>query len=529
MEKHLLNRKHAIPLHEKLLEICHTFMESYRSPFFTGLIVGLLSYTFAFTNKLLNWDEICSMFSKGATIGSGRWALPITSLIFPDYSMPWINGIISIVLISLSACILLNELKIKYPILQSLFSGLVVASPVWISTASFMFTFSPYALGFCLSAVAVSCARKDKWEYKILGIGLSVFSMGIYQSFLAVTSSFLLVCMAGDILTNRKDFKTIIREGLYYVFHLGLSCIIYLLISAGVQYLCGETYNAYAQERMDFSGVFSLQKFKRLFTVLITELLDGQYSFMSTPFARVLHCICVLLSGICILYWLFQSKNKSHKFLMAIILFLLPISIDSFILIVSNSGIQTMLFYSFASVYGLICVIFDNLEIFDIKLKIKNLFYDIVVFSFAVVIACNVFVSNRTFLQMYISNLNVYSFYTSLSTRIQENPEFINSDKIALIGETEQYQYDLSDFWGPSNPQVRGAVGIDVNVYSRKEFLKYFIGFDIDHATDEEVSVIIETAEFSEMPIYPYEGSIQRIGDIIVVKFSDPLAENDQP
>ena len=130
---------------------------------------------------------------------------------------------------------------------------------------------------------------------------------------------------------------------------------------------------------------------------------------------------------------------------------------------------------------------------------------------------------------MYISNLNVYSFYTSLSTRIQENPEFINSDKIALIGETEQYQYDLSDFWGPSNPQVRGAVGIDVNVYSRKEFLKYFIGFDIDHATDEEVSVIIETAEFSEMPIYPYEGSIQRIGDIIVVKFSDPLAENDQP
>ena len=64
--------------------------KEYKIPFLTALIVGALAYMFAFTNKLINHDEACSLFAKGAGISSGRWGLDVISLIFPDYSMPWI-------------------------------------------------------------------------------------------------------------------------------------------------------------------------------------------------------------------------------------------------------------------------------------------------------------------------------------------------------------------------------------------------------------------------------------------------------
>ena len=44
-----------------------------KTPFLAALFTGLLAHGFAFTNKLLNHDEIESLFGKGATVTSGRW------------------------------------------------------------------------------------------------------------------------------------------------------------------------------------------------------------------------------------------------------------------------------------------------------------------------------------------------------------------------------------------------------------------------------------------------------------------------
>ena len=55
-----------------------------RLPFVSALIFGLAAHMFAFTNKLVNADEIESLFGKGATVTSGRWGLEAVKLIFPD-------------------------------------------------------------------------------------------------------------------------------------------------------------------------------------------------------------------------------------------------------------------------------------------------------------------------------------------------------------------------------------------------------------------------------------------------------------
>ena len=65
-------------------------IREYKAPILASAIFGMLAYLFAFTNKLVNHDEVFCLFSKGATVDSGRWGLGLLDSIFPDYSMPWL-------------------------------------------------------------------------------------------------------------------------------------------------------------------------------------------------------------------------------------------------------------------------------------------------------------------------------------------------------------------------------------------------------------------------------------------------------
>ena len=101
-------------------------MRKYRVPAIAGMVFGMLAYLFFFTNKLVNHDEVQCLFDKGATFSSGRWGLRILEFIFPNYSMPWLYGIITIVLITLSVCLMVSIFSIRTPLLQVLLAGTVI-------------------------------------------------------------------------------------------------------------------------------------------------------------------------------------------------------------------------------------------------------------------------------------------------------------------------------------------------------------------------------------------------------------------
>ena len=103
---------------EKAAGSAADFLHHYRLPFFATFLLGLLAYGYAFTNKLVNHDEVSSLFTKGATVTSGRWGLGALDSIFPNYSMPWIYGLITVLLIALSVCVLISMFRIRNRLLQ---------------------------------------------------------------------------------------------------------------------------------------------------------------------------------------------------------------------------------------------------------------------------------------------------------------------------------------------------------------------------------------------------------------------------
>ena len=129
--------------------------EKNRAPFLTALAVGFCAHGYAFSNKLLNHDEIESLFGKGATVTSGRWGLELVKPLFPDWSMPWIYGIISLVFIAAAACLMLETLEIRSRALRVLLPAVIVSFPSLTGNFCFMFTAAPYAWSFFLTALAV--------------------------------------------------------------------------------------------------------------------------------------------------------------------------------------------------------------------------------------------------------------------------------------------------------------------------------------------------------------------------------------
>jgi len=57
-----------------------------------------------------------------------------------------------------------------------------------------------------------------------------------------------------------------------------------------------------------------------------------------------------------------------------------------------------------------------------------------------------------------------------------------------------------------------------INIYSRENFLRRYMGTDIPLADVETVAALEKSEEFMAMAEYPYYGSVKKIDDCIVVK-----------
>ena len=160
----------------------------------SAFAAGLAAYLFVFTNKLLNLDEIAGLFGKGESISSGRWALALTSYVFPDVSMPWINGMLSLLLLTAAACLTVRIFEIKSTLWQVLLGALLVVFPSQIVTFSYMFTCAPYALAVLLAvgSVYVLVCREGRWRYAA-SCAMLALSLGIYQAYLSVAASWCVV------------------------------------------------------------------------------------------------------------------------------------------------------------------------------------------------------------------------------------------------------------------------------------------------------------------------------------------------
>ena len=271
-----------------------------RLPFCSAFLAGFLAHGFAFANKLLNSDEISSLFGKGMTVAAGRWGLELSSLLFPDVSMPWIYGLLSLLLLSAACCL----------------AG-------WLG-----------------------------------GLLLLLLSVSIYQAYIAIAGSFFVLRMIQKLLQDRGSAGEILLFGLKRLALLALTLGLYYLSIHIALYFYGgrfENYGVEQERSLFFRAAVAYSAFLHTFT-------RGYFHYVRGGFSLLLHALCLGLTGFVCLRWLLRCRDLGKALLFLLCLLLFPLSVYCIYLIAETGIIHAMVLFSFVSVYVFAALAAERLE-----------------------------------------------------------------------------------------------------------------------------------------------------------------------
>ena len=88
------------------------------------LVAGLVAHLFFLSHKIPSLDD--PLLTYGYDVSSGRWGIWILKQLVPPASMPWFNGMVTILLTAVTTTLTAQMLDIKRPLTQILLSSVIV-------------------------------------------------------------------------------------------------------------------------------------------------------------------------------------------------------------------------------------------------------------------------------------------------------------------------------------------------------------------------------------------------------------------
>ncbi|MDE5763569.1 MAG: glucosyltransferase domain-containing protein [Ruminococcus sp.] len=194
---------------------------------FSSVVYGIFAHGIALFNKYSIHDDANFLFGTGITYTSGRWGLGIIGKLYKIlfgggfYSLPLFNGFISILCIAASAYLIINLLNIKHTLLCISITGILISFPTITGILGYMFTAHYYMISllFAVAGVWIVSRKRSVLNFSI-GVLLMTFSIGIYQAFIPVMLSLILLCFISRLTSEASDKskETAILKSYIYIY-----------------------------------------------------------------------------------------------------------------------------------------------------------------------------------------------------------------------------------------------------------------------------------------------------------------------
>ncbi len=511
-----------------------SFPKNLKTTCIACIIFAVLAHLFVLTNIIHNHDSLNELPNGyGSGLISGRWLLAVLGKIagkfWGNYNLPSYNNILSICILTITACIVVLIFNIQRPILCTLIGGIFIVAPPITSMLFYAFTSPYYSLSILLAIAAVWFTDKYKLGF-IPGAVMCACSLGIYQAYLPITIALFVLLLIQKILKPCSEIKVILQKGFLFVGTLILSLLIYFLALQ-------------IQLKIQQTSLGNYQNINEMGKIDIHELpstiKNTYYQFIAIPFKDYCGMSCTLvlkislflldcISVILVILLLFWQKRRLTTILSCFILCaIFPLAANSIMLMAPHSSIYTLMVYGCVSMYLFPIILIDLAakDLFPHILdKAKRRFLQItelgVIFSLSVAIWNYVYLSNGNYTAMYYTTQQANNYLNSLITQIRMVDGYQPTMEWAFIGE------NISDplHGNPWNNTFNygGNLNSLINVYSRNSFFHNYTGlFPLPLVSDEALSVLNTNPVIKNMPCYPADGSIQIYQDIVVVKLED--------
>lgn len=484
-----------------------------RYTFLTAILVGLCTHLPIMLSDIPNHDGLSSIYFDQNMITSGRWFLSIACGFSSYYSLPWLIGLLSILLLAVTSVLLVEVLEIKKVSFGVLTAGLLVTFPVLTSTFAYVFTMDGYMLSLLLSVLAVYLVSKGRYGFLFGGIALA-FSLGIYQAYLPVC---ILLCLYKVILTflEEKDVKVKVKTVMSYLLMGVIGAILYYIILQILLFV-QHTQLASYQGINEMTG-FSLKSVTTLYTDFIEFILTGKVLFNNVFSILAFGMLLLLFAGTFIQVIWQKKLYKSVWFYIVFILIVVIIpAVCNIILVVSqNVSYHTLMRYQYVI---LVMEMLAFTEKYGTGILRKSEI--VLIVSVGVLIFNYIVTDNIAYSNLEKKYEKTYAYCLRLADRMEQTEGYYQGIPVAMIGVVSENEYPVTDVTKDVTSKLLGITG-DYLLYTGenyKAFFENYLGITINLVSGEEMSDIYYSEEYWEMNSFPAKDSMKVVNGILYIK-----------
>ena len=512
--------------------------------FLSAFICGLFAHIYALTNHLYNYDELWhTPTGFGTGLEVGRWALSITvwiqKVLFDDcFTIPFINGMLTIILYAVAACFVVSALDIKDEFYAIIVGGLMTTFPALTCRMFFMFTTHYYAIGIAMAAAGAWIIAKKKLNILkvMIAIALTVYGMAIYQANFTTAVCILVGNLLVWLITENVELKTAIKKCINYVLYLGACMALFLAGSKIALSITGKQMETY--ENLDQMGRLSMEQliegiigcYKTFFKLPIIDV----YSMNPNRIVKIAFLICFLIFLYTFVKVWMMKKEVYLKVLVSLVFAVLPIAVNLIIIMAISSGtmysimVYEIVFVFIISIACLEAIRTCNSDITAIPNKmvidkVETLLNSVTAVMLVITVITYIWFANGNYLAMEYTNQHDNAYYQTLMTQIKSVDGYHADMPITMIGKpVVDSTYTRQDMIGGTF-DLAGKGSTNINAYSSWNIMTRVLGYDpVNRNSDEEEEYFRGLDEVVNMPCYPSSGSIKIIDDTIVIKFQEP-------
>lgn len=502
-----------------------------------ALVFGLGAHAAGMFSGISYHDDVVCTYDVGATHIVGRFTLALlgklTRLPFGgnNYSLPWFNGLLSILFIGLTAWVMIRSLQITHRLLQLLLSGILVTFPVVTGTFAYWFTAPYYMLALLLACISASLLTGELLPGRPLaalpaGAVLAALMIGIYQAYLPVMLTLELLILLRKESAQQGSFRGwILPAG-----GTGAGILLYLLLMRVSLGLTGK--ELYAYRGMDTLGAGNFRYSERIAmayrmffnpdSFLPYRGSDDYQLFMwsmrpvytGLMLLLLIAGIALLILTLCTLRSKGRREGCARLFRTAFLLLLFPLT-ENFIFVMTDYDVYDLMLYGEVMVFvlglwfaqqflnrgpggkaisGFLCLLVFYAVLF--YLRYDNLcYYKAGRMQEAAVSYDNVLIARIQALDAYDPSLPVCFLH-----EFEKDTSFLAADP--ELEKVRITPYDGTEI---------------INDYSWVSFMKVHCGYNPTVIEDygQYDSYVAQT----QMPRYPAADSIRIIDGVIVVNF----------
>lgn len=485
-------------------------------------IFGLAAHAYGLLNNIFSHDSLNALYADStenlAKIAVGRFLVPVVRMFRGPIALPWLIGLIALVLISLSVYLTVKIFDVKSNLAAVLISGFMVTNvTVTAITATYVHELDIDMFALFLSCLAAYFWKKEEKISDLISVAVfSLLSMAIYQSYAEVTVTLMIMVLILNVIEGEK-VKDIVIKGIKGVVPVGIASVVYFALNK----LFCTVFKTDALSRIDITAEYDeslVHRFVELIKGIVVSFLSPSaiYSVIIIAVANIL-----IVCGIAVAVIVRMKKNKVSVGGVLITLALaamLPVGMN-FVCLFSHDDVHDVMKFSFWFIYVFAAVLlFRYLEQTNRKI-IKTVSLIIA----AVLIWNNVLVSNTAYLKKDLEHDVTITTLERVIEDLEKRDDYvIGETEIAFSGYPQIHRlypgFDrVSRITGLRFTMASG--GMDYTSYFNPydNLFKYFFNYpmnvsDSDYHKYEEVKA---------MPSYPQDGYIQNIDGVLVVKLGE--------